>query len=1437
MSRPIDEKIVKMSLDNSDFKKKASETIASFESINKNIKSSADTTSLSKIADGISSIQKRFTISGMAVASVVNNLVGSTIAGGKRMAGALISPIVEGGEKRALNIEQAKFQFKGLGMDVEAAMESAMGAVKGTAYGLDDAAVVASQFGAAGMKAGDEMTKSLRGISGVAAMTGSSYSDIGSIFTSVAGNGRLMGDDLLRLSSRGVNAAATLGKALGKSEADIRDLVSKGKIDFKTFSDAMNDAFGEHATKANETYVGSLSNVKAALSRVGAAFAAPEFENKRNIFNNLTPKIDEVAAAIKPLIAVWVEFNKVKTDNIINFMNKVDFKKFEELGGINSLTVAFKNSLDMVVVVLKAVKDGFQRVFPPATVNTFVGMAKGIENLSNKLKLTEKGVQNLTTVCQAVAAVFSIVWKAAKFVGSALKALIPDNLGSTFMDLVLKLSKVIIEFDKTFLSSEKAKKGFESLHDVVNKIADGIVTAFSFVFKVIKNISNVVGQIGSALMPVLKRIGSGIKDALSVFTIEDLLNGGLVVSLIAMSKKFKGIAGSITGVFDKIKGAVGNLGKNLNVFEDLTKHLSAMTNAVKAKSLMSIALAVGVLAVSLKVLASIKAADLSKGLASIGAMLVMLNTSLSFLSKSNLGVKNAITGVATILALSAAIIVLSVGLKILASIKSEDMIKGLISLVIMIGTLVGAVGVLSKVGGKIQTSSVGIVALSVAVLILAVAVKKLASIDSADAMKGLVGLGVIFLELAVFMKIANKSKIGPGTAIGITIIAGAIHIMVSAIKKIAAIDTNSLIKGLGVIGIILLEVGLFTKLAGGSGTMSAALGMVLIAAAIQMLITPIQQFASMSVNELIKGLGALAIVLGEVVLAMRLANGGLAGAMGIAAVAVSMLLLVIPLKIFAAMTWEQIIKGLVGLGGALGIVALSSKLIGLQGALALLAFAAAVTAVGIAALLVATAIGVFAAALVVLASLTASSIASIINALGLLLSGLIGLVPQVLQLISLMISGMAMVIIQNAPILATAAGELILAVLTAMATYIPQFSEQAILMVTGLMDTFAQQIGPVVQSATELIIATVDAMANAIRENQDQIVRAVLGAIEAVLEILITALVEVVQVLYGWIPGVNKATDAMGKGAKDALRTAFDIKDVGSKGASDFTSGVSSEAGKAKSAGEGVGKGAKAGMGGVKLTEDGTKASTQYIKGLTDKKAAAGTGGKDIGNAAKKGAGDVQLTATGATSGNQFASGLSNLTGISNSRGAGLGNAAQSGAGSVSLYGTGENAGDGFASGISSKGGAVERAAASLASIAKAKIEADLAIKSPSRELMKTGGFTGEGFAIGISESGRMVETASSGLATRALDTIKGFTARFSEALMNTLDLNPVIRPVLDTSGLNMRDFRFDGSVQVPEGSTGVPGSTYNITINTQSQDPKAVANEVEKILTRKVQS
>lgn len=362
MSTTIDEKVVEMRFDNRNFEKNVKTTMSSLDRLKQKLKldgatkgiqdvsRAANNISLDHIASGVEQLQKRFSTFGIVGMRVVENVTDSVISLFKKTNSYITSTIKSGGISRAMNLENANFQLMGLlknEKDVAAVMEDVSYGVDGTAYGLDAAAKVASQLAASGMRAGDSMKSALRGISGVAAMTNSSYEDIGRIYTQIAGQGRMMGDQLLQLSGRGMNAAATLAEYLTKvgngakvTEADVRDMVSKGKIDFDTFATAMDETFGEHAKKANETFNGAMSNVKSALSRIGAEFISPLIKQNGplvELFNALRVKINDVKANIGPFAQVFTTGVTRAANALTKFVNSIDVSKiFEKFSGLNS---------------------------------------------------------------------------------------------------------------------------------------------------------------------------------------------------------------------------------------------------------------------------------------------------------------------------------------------------------------------------------------------------------------------------------------------------------------------------------------------------------------------------------------------------------------------------------------------------------------------------------------------------------------------------------------------------------------------------------------------------------------------------------------------------------------------------------------------------------------------------------------------------------------------------------------------------------------------------------------------------------------------------------------------------------------------------------------------------------------------------------------------
>lgn len=377
MSKKVDERVVEMRFENGQFEKGVAQSTESLNKLKKslnlegaakgleNVNSVAKNTSgIESLAASLEKVEHRFSTMGIVGMRVIENLTDSAMRFAKKTVSFVTGGIINGGKRRAMNLENANFQLQGLLKNEEAVaavMQNVSDAVDGTAYSLDAAAKVASQLAASGMKAGDQMFSALRGVAGVAAMTNSSYEDIGRIFTQVAGQGRIMGDQLLQLSGRGMNAAATLASYLTKigdgtkyTEAQIRDMVSKGKISFDTFAAAMDDAFGEHAKAANSTFEGALSNIKSALGRIGADFIKPLIAQNGpfvNLFNAIRKKVNQIHEITKP-IAEWA----TKTiGNMVNklagFLEKLDIKNpFAKVNGgdVAKTTKAFNSAADAV---------------------------------------------------------------------------------------------------------------------------------------------------------------------------------------------------------------------------------------------------------------------------------------------------------------------------------------------------------------------------------------------------------------------------------------------------------------------------------------------------------------------------------------------------------------------------------------------------------------------------------------------------------------------------------------------------------------------------------------------------------------------------------------------------------------------------------------------------------------------------------------------------------------------------------------------------------------------------------------------------------------------------------------------------------------------------------------------------------------------------------
>jgi len=270
----------------------------------------------SKIAPGVNKafagVESSMTKTGSGMGSKLMSGVGKAMKGaavgvGGAVAGTLGTALKKGFDR--LNaIDQATAKLSGLGNsaeDVSAIMDDAMASVKGTAYGLGDAATVAAATVAAGVKPGQDLQRTLKLVGDAASIAGTDMSSMGSIFNKVATSNKIQGDVIAQLSDQGIPIVQLLAEEMGKTAEEVTNLASSGEIDFATFQNAMEAGMGGAALKAGDTFSGAMDNAGAALGRLGEAILKPAFTAAPGIIGGITDKIDTLTNVTKGAIEIF----------------------------------------------------------------------------------------------------------------------------------------------------------------------------------------------------------------------------------------------------------------------------------------------------------------------------------------------------------------------------------------------------------------------------------------------------------------------------------------------------------------------------------------------------------------------------------------------------------------------------------------------------------------------------------------------------------------------------------------------------------------------------------------------------------------------------------------------------------------------------------------------------------------------------------------------------------------------------------------------------------------------------------------------------------------------------------------------------------------------------------------------------------------------------
>lgn len=219
--------------------------------------------------------------------------------------GAAVGVAFSKGLQRLTAIDDAKGKLTALGHSTQSTakiMDSALASVKGTSYGLGDAANIAASAVAAGIKPGEQLTKYLGMTADAAAIAGVGLNEMGSILNKVQTGTVAYTGDLNMLADRGIPIYQWLQQEMGVSAAELKDMVSKGKVDSATYFRAIEKNIGGAAkTIGSSTVRGAWDNLGAAMGRIGAAALSPTFARVPGWLTSMTGGVDSATPKIQQL--------------------------------------------------------------------------------------------------------------------------------------------------------------------------------------------------------------------------------------------------------------------------------------------------------------------------------------------------------------------------------------------------------------------------------------------------------------------------------------------------------------------------------------------------------------------------------------------------------------------------------------------------------------------------------------------------------------------------------------------------------------------------------------------------------------------------------------------------------------------------------------------------------------------------------------------------------------------------------------------------------------------------------------------------------------------------------------------------------------------------------------------------------------------------------
>lgn len=581
------------------------------------------------------------------------------------------------------------------------------------------------------------------------------------------------------------------------------------------------------------------------------------------------------------------------TDSFDNLLNNID-----GLGGREKLIDSFKNAFNGVARILGAIGRAWKEVFPPLTSTGLTGIIDGIYEFSEKLKVSGKTALNIKNIFKGLFSIIDIFFRVISGIGKTAFSILSDIFHIFSFDALgalASIGKLISKFNEWLKTGNSLTEKMQTLTSTFHNFVTGLKRGSD-------DISNSGKKMNRSFGESLLSLGQSIKNS-KIFTWIQSLTTGIKDLIINLATQ---ISNGLKNAFDSFKNG----------------DFSGVTSILDVGAFGAIAIAIGKF---IKKLTSIK--NTGSGIVS------NIKEIADGLSDAFGSMQDAID-TSKIVMIAITIGILTLALIALSGINKRDLTKAIGAITILFGELLAVTEMFNKMDtsnnkGILKTAA-SLILIAISIGVLAKSVKTLSDLNWEQLGKGLIGVAALLLEVVGFLKIVDTdNKRFLSAALGMIMVGAAIRILASSCKVFADMSWEQIEKGLASVGLLLLELSIFSKMTSGSKKMiSVGLSMIMIGAAMKILASAVNDFGKMSWKQIGKGLtaigGSLLIIAG--VMRIMPKKKMISMSIGVLILGAALKSLVGVMKDANAMSWEQIGKGLATIGGTLLIIAIACNM-------------------------------------------------------------------------------------------------------------------------------------------------------------------------------------------------------------------------------------------------------------------------------------------------------------------------------------------------------------------------------------------------------------------------------------------------------------------------------------------------------------------------------